>query len=356
MFLRLSDEEVDMNLTQVRSFKTGVGKNGLNFRHLQLDEITAEPANNNTQTATKAAKSFRVRRREGNVQGINTKVFLAQIFAVGLFILALTPLIYISVIFNQKKNIIKQEVGTIVQVNTNLYDLNLISTAIYEYIQFNGTTNIRTRPINDEWENTYSRVASSQTFFASLFQVQNGNKVTIDLELEQLITGDLCQVMNASALICGLGNGTLGNGIMGLNSYVLQTLRQVKDTYDSAKTLANAKKALSMASLVGIEYLYAVMQLPVYEYLGQILEERVETHIQEVDDLLKTPVVVSVVLYIVLGYMLSTQLVRLIREERIRWKKMFRKIPFNVVINNKTFKNFLVKEAGNILSSVKSSI
>jgi len=53
----------------------------------------------------------------------------------------------------------------------------------------------------------------------------------------------------------------------------------------------------------------------------------------------------------VLGYILSNILWRLVDSEDVRWKKMFRKIPFNIIITNKGFKNYLVKECNHLLNS-----
>ena len=355
LFLRLSPEEVNQNINHVKAFKNELNKNRLRFKHRELEDFFVET----TQTihSDKATTSFKSRKRVANLENINKGIYKVLGLALLLFVLGLIPFMYISAIVAAKKNLIKEEITMVVQVNTNLYDLNLISTAIYEYVQFDGTTQVRTRPIGEEWEATYERLATAQQFFGTLFDSGKINDEAVNADLKWLLTGDLCSYLKLSDVACSLGRGRFEQGIIGMNSFVLLTLRTIKSSYDASDhSMASKKTALNYADLVSLEYIYYLTQMPAYEKLGQILETRVETHIQEVEDLLKLPVILSIVIYIVFGVIVSHYLWKNVNEERVKWKKMFRKIPFTIIVTNKAFKNYLVKEYSNILDSVKKHI
>ena len=355
LFLRLSPEEVNQNINHVKAFKNELSKNRLKFKHRELEDFFVET--NQIIYKDKSKAGFKSRKRVANLENINKAIYKVLCLALLLFVLGLLPFMYISAIVAAKKNLIKEEITMVVQVNTNLYDLNLISTAIYEYVQFDGTTQVRTRPIGEEWEATYERLATAQQFFGTLFDSGKITDETVNADLKWLLTGNLCDYLKLSAVACSLGQGRFEQGIIGMNSFVLLTLRTIKSSYDASDhSMLSKQAALNYADLVSLEYIYYLTQMPAYEKLGQILETRVEAHIQEVEDLLKLPVVLSIVIYIVFGLILSHYLWKNVDEERIKWKKMFRKIPFTIIVTNKAFKNYLVKEYSNILDSVKRHI
>ena len=127
----------------------------------------------------------------------------------------------------------------------------------------------------------------------------------------------------------------------------------MKDRYDSDKSLLGAQAALKDVDLIKMEVIYPIVTLPAYAKLSDILKTQINTEIAGASDLLKTLLIISVVAYAVLGYLLSSSIWVIIEDERVKWRKLVRKIPFNMIISNKMLKTYLEKECSHILGSIK---
>ena len=356
LFLRLNEDDLSRNLNRVRIFRSELENSGLNFKSLDINDLIEDSplTKEKSDKLKRKSRTFRMRRKEVDKNGLNTQSIKAGFLFMVLISLAVSPFIYLSIVINVKKEQITREITTFIKINTDLYDLNMLSSAIYEYIQFDGTTKLRNQPIGSSWTGIISSVSNSQSFFSQLKETETIKSKDGVRELNMLVGGDLCNALNLSASQCSsVLNGPLNQGIVGLNSYMMMGLEVVKDRYDSDKSLLGAQAALKDVDLIKMEVIYPIVTLPAYAKLSDILKTQINTEIAGASDLLKTLLIISVVAYAVLGYLLSSSIWVIIEDERVKWRKLVRKIPFNMIISNKMLKTYLEKECSHILGSIK---
>ena len=347
MFLWLSESEINKSLKPVKFFESYLSKAEfeLNTVTMSVFQGHAKPTDSN-----KIAKKHGSRKKEIDMTHINLRLLRILLRILISIFVVLIPFIYLTSTIRLKSKQIKADIHSIVKVNRNLYDLTIIASTIYEYVQYNSTTEVLFEPIGKQWEETYYRISMTSDFWIEL---QDDIRADESSELQALLTHDLCEVLNLTSVFCGFyKRAAINQGVIGLNSFVLLTMRTVKDMFDTSdRSHASAKAALSYGDFVNVEFLHDLIELPVYQRIAEILEEKVKDSLSKVVKSIKSTVIIVLIAYLFQGCFSVLIISRNIREEHAKWKKMLRKIPLDLIRSNKTLMNYIGREYDQIFTS-----
>ena len=351
ILLCLNDNDIEENLNHVRIF---INETLVNQKHIKNSEALLRTSTLRQNTNNMIIS--RSKRHSVDMRGLNANHLRRMLFSVILYIVVLIPFIFKNITFDMKNDMIKSEITAMSRIDGNIADLNLLTTAIYEYIQYNKTTEVMNRPIDVEWEATYLRASRTQSFFASLINNNNKDFKGTKNELDMLLTDNLCEIVPALNQYCGvLRQGIVDRGIIGLNSYILSVLRYAKNAFDvSDKSYASAKTILSSDELIMQETIYIVAQFPIYRLFTENIQLRVEALIQGMIDSSNIPVIAAIIIDFLIGILILTRMQKMLDAESAKWRQLLRKIPFNIVISNKMLKTYLINENTRMLNPLKS--
>jgi len=298
-------------------------------------------------------KNTRTQKREANMKNINK--IQTIIFGLGfiLFLLFLTPFLDTLILILNQTSIIRNKISTLFEVSNSLYEVLLLSVSFYQYIRTDGDSLLRNKPIGEEWERLYKKIADSQSFLLKLLianqREKTCNQAIIDT-LDTLINGDLCTVpgFESIAPLCSLyPDGLVSKGIQGINSYTLYTLRNLKDEYDfSQKTFDDAFRVFSHDELIDLELVLSSHQQLAYTLLFDTLQGCTVEEIDQVRESLSIRLGIYVTIMTLLSSLFLISLVKKIELERVGWRKIFRQIPMEVIVKSKILKHYLAKEVG----------
>ena len=152
----------------------------------------------------------------------------------------------------------------VINTNVNLFQFGLIYTSLYEYISEDGTTTILNQPINQEWENIYQKLTGAVGFF-SAFDDQDKD---FNSQMTTLLNSNLCSMLFADRQ-CSEINGIGTQGILGINAFILGSLRETKDDYDnSTKTDSSKTDAFINKNFIQTETAYSIYMERSYLALG----------------------------------------------------------------------------------------
>ena len=345
VFASLDKNEIEENIRHVKIMKSKLTRIHLGVTKSKSRDVLSRSFRKKSNQTVKT--EGRVRSIPVNLNGINAKIYKMIISIILLCQIMLAPFLIINAIVIAKNQTSAHEINTIQKINRNLYDMTIITVSIYEYVQFNGTTIIRNNPIGEEWEAAFQRSSNSINSLAELAVGLTHKSSKVEEEVGLFLTGDLCKIVPSISETCIIFKpGTVDKGIIGINSFFLSVLRDMKDTFDlSDKSFTSAQKVLNTKDLILSEAVYLDAQMPAYQAFSQVIQSQAESHFQEAKNALLCPVIVAIVAYLITALFVGPKLVKPFEKERGKWKKMLRKVPFNIVITNKLLKAYLAKEA-----------
>ena len=231
--------------------------------------------------------------------------------------------------------------------NLNLYNTNFLLTTIYEYVQENRTTYARGLPLKQEWERTFELMTHVQDFL--LLEILDTKKgLGGNLQLRELVTGSLCDSVQVSdesliAFCKTMGGGVVQRGIVGLNSYTLASVKEVKDYFDnSAKTYEDMYIALNFGGLINIEIFY-LFTYEAYKRIDFLIREELAKDFDSFRFRVKEIVAIYILIYVVFGVVASRKIKNRLEKEITDWRKIIRQIPYSVVNESKLLKSYLSK-------------
>jgi len=293
----------------------------------------------------------RIQRKKVDPKNLNRNQVIVFMLAVILYMIFITPFISTAVLVRTNGVVVKAKVGKIVEVNNSLYEMILLLVSFYDYIIKGENALLRTRPINKEWEDIFQGRSNAQNFFFNFIIANEKEKTCNKQSLEifkELIDGNLCEILpsQASQASCEiLANGALRKGIQGINSFTLYTLRNIKNEYDkSQRTKADAIIALDYQDLKDIETFIGQWQYNAYIKLQNTLQQCIIEGVDNIKSELETMIGIFIALYLILIPTLLYQIKKKIEREKIGWRKIIRRIPIDVIMNNKILKTYLEKE------------
>jgi len=295
------------------------------------------------------------KKSSANVGGINKILILLNFSMIALVVMMYSSYIALLVFMTNGNQAILAKVDLLTQSNLNLYKLNTLATSIYEYIQENITTEITNIPIKEFYEETYKEATKAQDFILyDLLDTTNG--VGNNPVLVEIATGDLCSNIDApdenlAKLCTTMGGGVALNGLIGLNSFTLASMKSVKDYFDySNRTLEAEVTALAMEPLVDVEVFYPFTYVT-YQYIDDLLKSQLSDDFSSFKQQILEIIIAYTVVYYLIGIYLWVRIKRTFEFEMASWRKMLRQIPQGLIATNKRLRRYLAQNSDGILSA-----
>ena len=346
--LRINDHEIAFTQNRTKLFLSILTK-----KDTKIETLKNMNLNFNLSKGILLAKSQNkiTSKRETNMRNINKNQFF--IFGLGLllFIVFLIPFIHLSFLIEGSVSDIRQKFISYIDSNDGLYQILLLASTYYSYIRTDGTSKIRNNPIKDEWNKIFKKVSDSQANLLNVliyYQKENTCAGSTRTTLEHLIRGNLCTAypLRSLASLCpSFSPSLLANGIQGLNSFSVSTLNSLKKQYDgSPRGHMDAFNALSQPDIVTMDLMIATFQSTGYISLQTTLQNcMLETIITREGDLVELLIIYISGLVVIIPIILYF-FIKKMNKERVEWRKVFRKIPTEIIMTNKILKYHLVKE------------
>ena len=348
IFLRLNNQEIDRSLQEVRWFKILLSRESADFKPLAPKKISDLVEHHHKKESS--TRGFKLRKKNADMNGVNNNLVLACILATLFSLICLIPFISEFILIDSQSQTLNNKIDTIVQFDTITYSLPLITGTFYEYVQNNGSSTVRTLPIGTEWEYTYQELLGLSDYLKKLTNIALSNqKSSSSKRLSDLLTGDLCNQKFDADLTpsCSLFGNTLANGILGATDYILTTLRQAKDEFDSSnKSLSVSKNILTLKALLIVDLIQNEWIPAIYQEANNVLLDFTSQEVTAITSVQSPLLAIYIISTLVFGLLIFNHAWKLTEEERIEWKKILRKVPSNILLTNKVLKNYLVREGG----------
>ena len=356
IFLRLNTHDIENSLQEVKALHTLLATEASEYK-----TFTTKKSGVSVKYSSKKKDSstvgFKLRKKDANMRGIDLNLMFARIFATLFAIVCLTPFVTEVILIDAQNTSLNEKIQNIVEFDTHFYNIDLLITTFYQYVHNNGTGTVKEVAINTEWEDNYQKLLVSQDFISKIVSSSGNPSSESMIALNNLLTGDICvlapypNISDASCYV--IGHEMIKKGIIGLNNYILVSLRQAKDYYDSSnKTFAAAVETLNMKSLPSIDLLTSLWFPLAYQKASDLLLKIVVSDIESIITIQSILLAMYIIFTIIFGLLTLRHVWRYVEEERVEWKKVLRKIPFSVLLVNKALKNYLVKESGYVMNNM----
>jgi len=348
----LEKEPIEKHLMMMNKFVTMVDKSKNDGKKLNL-ATSIETFLNYSNFKLKDDKLKK--KTTANVGGINSILILLNLSIIALVIVLYSAYIALLGFMTEGNVAILAKVDLLTQSNLNLYKLNSLTTSIYEYIQENITTEIRNTPIKEDYEETYREATKAQDFILyDLLDTTNG--VGSNQVLVEIATGDLCSNIHTDdenlAKLCPImGGGVALNGLIGLNSFTLASMKSVKDYFDySNRTYEAQVTALGLEALVDVEIFYP-FTYSTYQFIDNLLKSQLADDFSLFKQQIMQIVIAYTICYYLIGIYIWVRIKRTFEFEMASWRKMLRQIPQSLIATNKRLRRYLAQNSDGILSA-----
>jgi PAS domain S-box-containing protein len=348
----LEREPIDKHLMIMNKFVSMIDKSKTDGRKINLAASIETFLNYSTQ---KLKDDKFKKKASANVGGINKILILLNFSMIALVVMMYSSYIALLAFMTNGNQAILAKVDLLTQSNLNLYKLNSLATSIYEYIQENITTEVRNTPIKEDYEETFKEATKAQDFILyDLLDTTNG--VGNNAVLVEIATGDLCSNIktddeNLAKLCTTMGGGVALNGLIGLNSFTLASMKTVKDYYDySNRTYQAQVAALSLDGLIDVEIFYP-FTYSTYQYIDSLLKSQLSDDFSAFKQQILEIIIAYTILSYLVGIYLWVRIKRTFEFEMASWRKMLRQIPQGLIATNKRLRRYLAQNSDGILSA-----
>jgi len=344
-FIKINDHHVSEILEKAKLLKKLVQEEDRN--HISLEKLNfVRKLRENKSKNT--AKTFT--RKSIDISGLNTKtyIFLGLLLIFQLAIGSICFIVYR--IFVSGKEQATTQIQRITDLNRVLFTFSSTFLTLYEYLTTDGSSLIRNKPLSEEWEKDFDKLSESSAFFFSLREGDANTTSSIDY----LLHGDLCKVLFVSDDCTFEIPRT---GIMGMNSFVLNGIEDIKKSYEMSNRTEEAKKeALSMKIFRDVELVHFNNALIAYEEIQAILKNNMFKSLENVKDKSLSIIILFISCFVLFTRFIWVPIWRDFLRERNAFNRILRIIPIEIIIKNTYLRNFLVLYAGNILFSIRDLV
>jgi len=344
-FLRLQDDQVDEILEvarRLRSIVLGKSSEG-STRKLTFIERSCKEKEMGDRL-----RNFK--KKEISLRGLNTKAYLYLFFL--LLFQCVTGAVCLGIIHINEmgKQKTYKHAERIIETNKILFTFSFTFISLYEYITTDGTSTARNNPISEEWMKGYTKLTESFDFFFSLREEDEN----IRSQLDYLLNGNLCETLFIN------GDCTFQvpqRGLLAINSFLLNTMKTIKDTYDNSNHTSEAKtEVFNLKSMRDIEEVYFYNGLICYEQIQKIITDNIYTAI----DFLKSSTLIVIIVFSI-AFAAFTGLIwypiwRNFLNERWAFNRILRVIPVNIILRNGYIKTYLITHSGALQISLKNIV
>jgi len=351
LLCRIDEYELILNMNRIKIFETLLSQNSTQF-----DRLISQNTTRRSKVGiniTKQQQQKKISRKDTNMAKINRNQFFIFTLGLLLFLVFFSPFIHVFDEVINNTDVIKSKIASFVTASFGLYEILLLSVSFTQYLRTNGNSIVRNEPINDNWTKLFKKRSDAQGDLINLLIYYQKEKICTDdtiQTLESLIRGDLCEAppLAMFADLCySLRPSLLAEGIQGLNSFSLYTLYTLKQEFDSsARTYQDAKDIFAQKELIELDLMIASFQSVGYIILGETLQDCAYESIDDTKLSLTSFLKAYIPLVLIFSPLLLIFILKRVSKERIGWKKVFRKIPIDMIRNSKVLKHYLSKESG----------
>ena len=166
-------------------------------------------------------------------------------------------------------------------------------------------------------------------------------------KIQKIMKGDLCSIVILpyfpSSICYRIADQIGAEGLIRMISFLVQGHIDVISTFEqSNRTAAAAFVAFNATNKVLSEQLSA-FPLQAYVMIQDLLKSQLKQSVIDHENKVITIIIVYVIIYAILGWILSVKVWQSIKQERRSWRKIMRQIPCPIVATYKPLKTHLIK-------------
>ena len=352
-FLRIDINEIDEILFLVKSFYSSLLET--NKQDKFMETISKREFQNKAKRFNRKDQVKNFKTKAANPKGLNNSAYIKVLIASLILIIFSFGFLLLLAAFYSYNDTISASMSRLVKTDSYTTTNALVFAALYEYISEDASTMVKNQPIASNWEAEYNTLLGLAGYFNE-FDNQSSNKEFND-NIDMLLTGDLCPLLFTERPCYIEGAGRASKGIIGMLEFMLQTTREVKDFYDSSeKTFENKTTALTFKDLLEAEYIHQFYIGIAFSEVTDVLRNLLFKTIQEFISFSLGVVVGSAILFSALVKFLWQPIIKRLQSDRNNFRGIFKLIPYNIIMNNKMLKNYLINNSKDILNSVRNII
>jgi len=275
-----------------------------------------------------------------------------QIIQVILFVFALVLFIFFgyfcmyAMVSNQNQKI-SNKVDLMVDSNYHFYEISLMKTSMLRY--FNGFTNmtLRSRPYDKEWKKIYQDFSNINNELTKVTDMQNG--LGKDPGVTELLVGDLCeQPLSSFAKVFGhpcddVLNGVARKGILGIINAFLYLYQTSKPDFDgSSMTKNDSIRILNSPEQIQSEVLVPIYYMHSCDTINQRMRKQLLKDASEQTKIVQDVAIFFILVYLTVVPVLWWKVQKLLVEEKVKWRRIFRMVPITLAASSKMIKTYIL--------------
>ena len=233
-----------------------------------------------------------------------------------------------------------------------LYQQDLALASIYDYLSENSTTTIKNQPIQSQMDSSLRNISSIEKFY---YYFQN-QQLLDSGELDFLLTGNICTIIPPDSIedCISLNGGPGQNGIVGLNSFVFESLSVIKNLYNTSNQSKEAIiEILSVKNLISLENIFERFSMVAYNNLFDFLIKDFHLLKADLDNKAIIWIAMSCCCCAIAIILIWYPSQKKIMNETNLIKRVLILLPRNCILDNVILKKFIWETSQNTLNLFK---
>ena len=347
IFMRIRNDDVEKEIVAVRQFYNQLCSLDYSQRLNLINKNHKK--DKNKEHFSKEAKGSKA--KIANTSNLNFKNYkhLLYVFLFMVMLGGLCMVLYVD--FSVKKKNIETKVSQAIDANLLFDEFGVAFLTLYQYMKNQPGLTIRNKPFTEEWERAYMKISNSANFFSNLRQTSDQEFLQ---ELDRVLKEDLCTLMYDFSGC--FGPVTIArNGLLSMNSFVVENVKAIKSSYDNSnKTYEAVKEIVLSNTLTDLEWAYWLYQPPGFQALEAILKKQVVNNVESSMANTKVLIITFTSCFFIFIWVFLQPLWNAILSEKILLRKMIRLIPINIIKKNSYIKNYVILTSQELLKSIRN--
>ena len=229
-----------------------------------------------------------------------------------------------------------------IQMNLLFDKFGVIFLSLYEYMLQDKKITVKNRPVEEVWNEDYLECANSAHFYESLKGELEEDSLQ---QLNAILSGDLCEVILNGEGCTGVREESK-NGLLALNSLIVNAAADIKRSYDSSnKTWEAIYDIYQKDTLEDMEWAYWFYTPPAHLAIEGILKAQLVNSVQSYREKVTITVFCLVGGFCVMILFVWIPIWRLLLQERKLLKDFVLMLPHNCILDNNFLKAYIVTHA-----------